>query len=1163
MTETRSTTMSDSLVSLSASYSKLISRQQTLVELIQNQTAAIHRQAEDTARNSAALERMIEMLEKLQFPREDKQTIEAQPPLLPTPDSPLLASPTGKALSESELESKADGFHLSPVRAEGSNEDDQVSSDVEETSDSILDEAADSGDDGYDLDVNLHLDQKISAVIDFTLQEVILNRLPVVNQTVSVTKTDQYDAEISEENFETKFCVSNTVSDVCLLPVCENAALYLSSIPLSHKTFNGNWCSMQVFYIAAVYLKPPWEPPDGEVKFMSLPMSENYEIENINEEGLHIVWREAETKKRVAITLENMLKIDTLDDYVAELEEEYKTWMIEAIEENDDFVRISYLKEVELDELIDNMTISISFVPALGGYAFKDGYLLSPLDLSLMKEMSSILHSEMFGELNEGYDILHGAEELLAIWQHKPPPLPPENVLKTEGYDLLWSLSATGRIGHTLLHTLYGQAMKHNTHLFVEYFAQDFIMGSVGRCQGVIVLNVEDGTLHRFSAGSTILATGGYGRAYFSATSAHTCTGYGNAMVARAELLLQDQEFVQFHPTGIYVAGCLITEGSHGEGGILRSQNGLVTREPVLLSLRIRDNIVEGKLPAATSNQIEGAALWRIEGLSNLVDPKAEELILGTPALRFVFLPAQQDSDSLPHTIFNWMVSLAPYLTTFISWIYASATMELELYKVGGSHYEKKLEVVCPLSLHKKFSACVIDDPITDDIRFNQLLSFSLHALQSLTMNSDLPQSWFKGFMVRVVLQCKGLEILNLSRYNFAESYPYGFESSLGVRVLEKLDVFYDKYNGLITCNLGDLSSLQDGSVLGELSSTRRLSIINIATVVSDIIITATNAVGSGLSFHVEKIGEHPDDAIKPNKISFLFLEVWGQINSLRVTFSNWKEVRSKTMMKKFQYYDEVVGRVFERLSTSIDTYFRGDYSGRQAMVDWLSDEFKRNDDMYLPMDNQPSHQITDVDEKINGELPPTPHGPVNAETFWTTSQPSLGSFGVTCIKDHVEINFIGYLEPTIDDVGFICLFAPFSESLVTRDAAMLAVILSDQTNYEAQGLLLFTVPQQSFGLKTVGATTKTTPHYLSLWFSLPRPPEIALFLLPLSLWFSSPRPPEITDLEDKVNFKEGGMLRTRVMTHYKVGGLKCIFLKCETSLYKGNQNRIRNQAMN
>lgn len=108
---------------------------------------------------------------------------------------------------------------------------------------------------------------------------------------------------------------------------------------------------------------------------------------------------------------------------------------------------------------------------------------------------------------------------------------------------------AADRTGHALLHTLYGQAMKHNTKFFVEYFALDLLMED-GECRGIIALCMEDGTLHRFKAKNTVLATGGYGRAYFSATSAHTCTGDGNAMVARAGLPLQDQEFVQFHPTG-------------------------------------------------------------------------------------------------------------------------------------------------------------------------------------------------------------------------------------------------------------------------------------------------------------------------------------------------------------------------------------------------------------------------------------------------------------------------------------------------------------------------------------------------------------------------------------------------------------------------------------
>ncbi|KAJ3114928.1 succinate dehydrogenase flavoprotein subunit, partial [Physocladia obscura] len=129
------------------------------------------------------------------------------------------------------------------------------------------------------------------------------------------------------------------------------------------------------------------------------------------------------------------------------------------------------------------------------------------------------------------------------------------------------------RTGHSLLHTLYGQSLRHNTTFFIEYFALDLIMEN-GECRGVIALNMEDGSIHRFRSHKTVLATGGYGRAYFSATSAHTCTGDGNAMVARAGLPLQDLEFVQFHPTGIYGAGCLITEGTRGEGGFLLNSQG-------------------------------------------------------------------------------------------------------------------------------------------------------------------------------------------------------------------------------------------------------------------------------------------------------------------------------------------------------------------------------------------------------------------------------------------------------------------------------------------------------------------------------------------------------------------------------------------------------------
>jgi succinate dehydrogenase / fumarate reductase flavoprotein subunit len=143
-----------------------------------------------------------------------------------------------------------------------------------------------------------------------------------------------------------------------------------------------------------------------------------------------------------------------------------------------------------------------------------------------------------------------------------------------EGPPAQRTCAAADRTGHAILHTLYQQSLKHDAKFFIEYFALDLIMDEEGVCRGVLALDMAEGTLHLFRAHGVVLATGGYGRAYFSATSAHTCTGDGGGMALRAGLPLQDMEFVQFHPTGVYGAGMLITEGVRGEGGILRNSNG-------------------------------------------------------------------------------------------------------------------------------------------------------------------------------------------------------------------------------------------------------------------------------------------------------------------------------------------------------------------------------------------------------------------------------------------------------------------------------------------------------------------------------------------------------------------------------------------------------------
>jgi len=149
-----------------------------------------------------------------------------------------------------------------------------------------------------------------------------------------------------------------------------------------------------------------------------------------------------------------------------------------------------------------------------------------------------------------------------------------ENVTNLSSVEQAYRTCAVAdRTGHAMLHTLFGRSLAYNCTFFIEYFALDLIMDN-GVCRGVTVMSIADGTIHRIRALNTIIATGGYGRAYQTCTSAHTCTGDGGGMVTRAGLPLSDMEFVQFHPTGIYGAGCLMTEGCRGEGGVLRNSLG-------------------------------------------------------------------------------------------------------------------------------------------------------------------------------------------------------------------------------------------------------------------------------------------------------------------------------------------------------------------------------------------------------------------------------------------------------------------------------------------------------------------------------------------------------------------------------------------------------------